>query len=55
MITRIVNGGVNMPAYGSSLKPDELDAVVSFLQSRTRTRDAMTTAGQKQEAAKSSK
>jgi ubiquinol-cytochrome c reductase cytochrome b subunit len=36
MITRIVNGGVNMPAYGSSLKPAEIDALVAFLQSRTR-------------------
>jgi ubiquinol-cytochrome c reductase cytochrome b subunit len=36
MITRIVNGGVNMPAYANSLKPDEIDALVAFLQSRTR-------------------
>jgi ubiquinol-cytochrome c reductase cytochrome b subunit len=36
LTTRIVNGGVNMPAYGSSLKPEELDAVVAFLQSRQR-------------------
>ena len=36
MITRIINGGVNMPAYGSSLKPAEIDALIAFLQSRTR-------------------
>jgi mono/diheme cytochrome c family protein len=26
----------NMPAFGSSLKPQELDALVAFLQSRKR-------------------
>ena len=36
MIIRIVNGGTNMPAYGSSLKPQEVDALVAFLQSRKR-------------------
>ena len=36
MITRIVNGGVNMPAYGASLKPGEIEVLVAFLQSRTR-------------------
>jgi ubiquinol-cytochrome c reductase cytochrome b subunit len=36
MVIRIVNGGTNMPAYGSSLKPNELDALVAFLQSRKR-------------------
>jgi mono/diheme cytochrome c family protein len=36
LITRIVNGGVNMPAYANSLKPGEIDALVAFLQSRTR-------------------
>lgn len=36
LVTRIVNGGVNMPAYGSSLKPGELDALVAFLQDRKR-------------------
>ena len=36
MIIRIVNGGNNMPAFGSSLKPQELDALAAFLQSRKR-------------------
>ncbi len=36
MIVRIVNGGVNMPAFGSFLKPGELDALAAFLQSRKR-------------------
>ena len=36
LVIRIVNGGTNMPAYGSSLKPEELDALVAFLQSRKR-------------------
>jgi ubiquinol-cytochrome c reductase cytochrome b subunit len=36
MVIRIVNGGTNMPAYGSSLKPQELDALVAFLESRKR-------------------
>jgi ubiquinol-cytochrome c reductase cytochrome b subunit len=34
IVIRIVNGGGNMPAFGSSLKPPELDALVAFLQSR---------------------
>lgn len=34
MILRISNGASNMPAYGSSLKPAEMDELVSFLQSR---------------------
>jgi ubiquinol-cytochrome c reductase cytochrome b subunit len=36
MVIRIVNGGNNMPAYGSSLKPQEVDALVTFLESRKR-------------------
>jgi ubiquinol-cytochrome c reductase cytochrome b subunit len=36
MIIRIVNGGGNMPAFGSSLKPQEIDALVAFLESRKR-------------------
>ena len=31
---RILNGGENMPAYGSALKPDELQAIVEFLSTR---------------------
>jgi ubiquinol-cytochrome c reductase cytochrome b subunit len=34
MKIRIVNGGDNMPAYGSSLKSVEIDALVAFLKSR---------------------
>jgi ubiquinol-cytochrome c reductase cytochrome b subunit len=32
---RILNGGTNMPAFSSTLKPDEVNALVTFLQSRT--------------------
>lgn len=39
MITRIVNGGVNMPAFGSTLKPREIDDIVAFLLSRKRPLD----------------
>jgi len=34
MVIRIVNGGVNMPAFGAILKPGEVDSLVAFLQSR---------------------
>ena len=34
LIIRIVNGGVNMPAFGATLKPEEIDDLVAFLQSR---------------------
>ena len=36
MIIRIVNGGVNMPAFGSSLKPEDIEELTAFLQSRKR-------------------
>ena len=36
MVIRIVNGGVNMPAFGATLKPAELDDIVAFLESRKR-------------------
>jgi ubiquinol-cytochrome c reductase cytochrome b subunit len=36
LVIRIVNGGTNMPAFGSSLKPQELDELVAFLESRKR-------------------
>jgi ubiquinol-cytochrome c reductase cytochrome b subunit len=36
MVIRIVNGGVNMPAFGSTLKPQEIDDLVAFLSSRKR-------------------
>ena len=36
MIIRIVNGGVNMPAFGKALKPEELAQLTAFLQSRKR-------------------
>jgi ubiquinol-cytochrome c reductase cytochrome b subunit len=31
---RILNGGRNMPAYGSTLTPDEISALVEFLSTR---------------------
>jgi ubiquinol-cytochrome c reductase cytochrome b subunit len=34
LIIQILNGGYNMPAFGSILAPDQLDAIVTFLQSR---------------------
>jgi ubiquinol-cytochrome c reductase cytochrome b subunit len=34
IVIRISNGGRNMPAFASTLKPEELDALVAFLQSR---------------------
>lgn len=34
MVIRIVNGGVNMPAYGATIKPDEIDKLIAFLESR---------------------
>jgi ubiquinol-cytochrome c reductase cytochrome b subunit len=34
MVIRIANGGVNMPAYGATLKPGEIADLVAFLESR---------------------
>lgn len=34
LIWRILYGGRNMPAYGSTLRPDELNALLDFLESR---------------------
>ena len=36
IVIRIVNGGGNMPAFGSTLKPADIDALTAFLQSRKR-------------------
>ncbi len=45
LIIRIVNGGHNMPAYGTILHPKEIDALVAFLQTRTRNELSRRTAG----------
>jgi ubiquinol-cytochrome c reductase cytochrome b subunit len=37
IIIRIVNGGVNMPAFGNNLTPQDVDNLVAFLQSRKNT------------------
>jgi ubiquinol-cytochrome c reductase cytochrome b subunit len=34
IVIRIVNGGVNMPAFGKSLSPEDLTQITAFLQSR---------------------
>jgi ubiquinol-cytochrome c reductase cytochrome b subunit len=34
LTTRILNGGINMPAYGGTLTPQELDDLLAFLQTR---------------------
>jgi hypothetical protein len=36
IIIRIVNGGVNTPAYGNSIRPNGLKQLTAFLQSRKR-------------------
>lgn len=36
IVIRIVNGGVNMPAFGKSLKPEELAKITTFLESRAK-------------------
>ena len=36
IIIRIVNGGVNMPAFGNSLTPGEINDLVAFLKTRQR-------------------
>ncbi len=36
IILRILNGGGNMPAYGTILRPAEVDALVAFLKTRQR-------------------
>jgi ubiquinol-cytochrome c reductase cytochrome b subunit len=36
MIIRIINGGGNMPAYGSALNQKEVEQLVSFLKTRKR-------------------
>jgi len=34
IISRILNGGVNMPPYADNMNPDDLSALVEFLKSR---------------------
>jgi ubiquinol-cytochrome c reductase cytochrome b subunit len=34
MTIRILNGGINMPAFGGDLTPQELNALIAFLKSR---------------------
>lgn len=36
MVIRIMNGGTNMPPFAATLRPDELNAIVTFLQTRRR-------------------
>lgn len=36
IIIRIVNGGVNMPSFGATLKPTEINDLVAFLETRKR-------------------
>jgi ubiquinol-cytochrome c reductase cytochrome b subunit len=34
LVIRVSNGGKNMPAFAGILKPDELETIVAFLQTR---------------------
>ena len=43
IVIRIVNGGVNMPAFSKSLKPEELTNITAFLGSRKQPLPAATT------------
>lgn len=43
--TRIYSGAANMPSYTAILKPDEVDALVAFVKTRTRWPAAATPAG----------
>ena len=45
MIIRISNGGTNMPGFGATLKPGEMDDLVAFLQSRARSGSAASAPG----------
>ncbi|MEJ2187346.1 MAG: cytochrome c [Gemmatimonadota bacterium] len=37
MVIRIMNGGYNMPGFGSILSPVELSEIVAFLETRSHT------------------